>query len=62
MKSCVNCRYYDDGECKRYPPIIIDVTEEGRLELALESFWPIVSAGDLCGEYKTKEVEIKGLG
>ena len=51
--SCKECRYFafDDGDvgaCRRYPPSIYDADAD-------ESYWPMLSVGDWCGEFVRKD-------
>lgn len=45
--KCDNCKFYDRGECKRYPP---STTPSGWKS------YPRVEHHDWCGEFRTVEV------
>lgn len=64
-ESCEGCHFYqslhpktDRGECRRYPPTIIErevaKSMEGDLLSAIYqgSWWPLVEVGEWCGEYQ----------
>lgn len=55
-ESCKTCKFYDhgdfypeDGECKRYPPILFKNDDGG-----YSSLWPDVGENSWCGEYQEK--------
>ena len=54
-RSCVNCgyfnptRYLDVGECRRYPPVIVDG----------EPKFPHVDVSDWCGEIQYSAVALQ---
>lgn len=50
--QCRECRFYDVGQCKRYPAARYD--ERGGIWE-----WPRVKKGDWCGEFKGQEVVAK---
>lgn len=52
-KICQNCRYYDNGYCKKYPPkqfIITSITSDG--EYFFHTEYPFVCKSDWCGEWE----------
>lgn len=65
-RECRNCIYYDDGECRRYPPVLKRVKVDGDWYLGsdghktydedVETTWgfPYVGRNDWCGEFSTK--------
>lgn len=67
-RSCEECSNFspitiqDDpcGQCRRYPPKIVEVfnspSDESNFDsVSVMSHWPIVSLGDWCGEFKSIE-------
>lgn len=64
---CHTCRFYcttsaggPEGECRRYPPILIELLVAARKRLTMdvedcfEGYWPLVAKSDWCGEYRPK--------
>lgn len=51
--TCEKCRYFEDYECHRYPPVVVWIAYEG-----LVNKWPM--ADSWCGEYEFKGHEILG--
>ncbi len=47
--SCDNCRFYNKGNCQRFPPQV------WADETSLSQSFPQVSEDSWCGEYKRKE-------
>lgn len=59
--KCETCFYFRDpygqvreGQCHRYPPVVIfsPVSDRG---VGLRADFPLVAAGNFCGEYKAVE-------
>ena len=55
MHACDNCRYYSvigsgNGECHRHAPMCVSPAAQNSIASAL---WPVVSADDFCGDWKT---------
>ncbi len=58
--TCADCKYWNAGECRRFPPALHDVhfnpdpTVNAILSsqggVTLKSFWPVTRAEDWCGE------------
>lgn len=42
-KTCRDCRYYDDGRCKRFPKILVP--------LGTSRVWSFPPADEPCGEF-----------
>lgn len=58
-ESCLNCHFYRDGNCHRFPPLAIPTPtpaqyREGYL-WSVCAQWPDVYAADWCGEFKRRE-------
>ena len=51
--TCKNCKWFDDGDCKRYPPTTIVC--DGRNGDEICAYYPEVSEIDFCGEYELME-------
>jgi len=69
LDNCEGCKFWSDagndtGECRRYPPMILQPTSLEILSITTPdvvdeqierlSRWPIVDASDWCGEWKKK--------
>lgn len=52
-KTCETCRFYNQGYCKRFPPVIPPLGSDGRDY----NRWPVVSTHEWCGEWDAKPVE-----
>lgn len=52
-ETCENCRYYNEGECRRFPPQIWETTETGG------SNFPRIDKKGWCGEFFPNQPEIK---
>jgi hypothetical protein len=48
-ETCVNCKFYREEECRRYPP---QLYFDGQYDCRA---FPIVSKNFWCGEYKEAE-------
>ena len=51
-KHCRNCRFFDEGHCRRHPPAVAQVGEPGRARWVQRL--PVVSEDDYCGEFQPK--------
>lgn len=54
-QRCENCRFWDtenDGECRRYPPII---TVNTKAFSGLSADFPETNSDDWCGEWQGKD-------
>ena len=49
-KHCKNCRFLDDGRCRRYPPKVAQVGAPGRAKWV--QHLPLVNDDDYCGEFE----------
>lgn len=52
--KCSNCKFYDEGYCKRYPPL---PNYDGE-DLICHDYFPRVRKDDWCGEF-ILEKEVK---
>lgn len=55
-RCCENCRFWnmrgtEYGECRRSPPVLIDVDVPFQDDNGLVSLWPTTNDTDWCGEY-----------
>ena len=51
--KCDECIYYNKGECRRYPPVLVPNSYDSDGEDIYNSCeFPMVSATNWCGEYK----------
>jgi hypothetical protein len=50
--QCRECKYFDEGRCRRYPPEVAQVGEPGRARWV--QHLPVVDPDDYCGEFKPK--------
>jgi hypothetical protein len=51
-KHCENCRFFDRGHCRRYPPQISQVGQPGQVKWV--QHLPTVDHDDYCGEFERK--------
>ncbi len=57
-QTCRQCRHWcenisrAEGECRRYPPTLLYSSE------SLLSFWPVTAAGDWCGEFLARVIQL----
>ena len=60
-KYCENCRFYDKGHCRRYPPKVAQVGEPGRAKWVQRL--PVVNHDDYCGEFvrNPAQLDIKSI-
>jgi hypothetical protein len=49
-KSCEKCQAWEEGLCKRHPPILVSVAVDGG-GWKLVSRWPETGAEDWCGDW-----------
>ena len=49
-KSCEKCQAWDEGLCKRYPPVPVAVPAEGG-GLKFAARWPETDKADWCAEW-----------
>lgn len=52
-QSCLNCIYLRDGFCRRNAPVVF--AEPSTHYTYAQAFWPVVNAGDWCGEWVSAE-------
>jgi hypothetical protein len=45
MNTCKTCRFYDDGQCRKNPPVAV---LEGK---SIHGIFPRVEDGDWCGQF-----------
>ena len=55
-ETCGNCRYwsttvYDQGECRKRPPVIVDALCGPDGEIFGATYWPVTIERDWCGEW-----------
>jgi hypothetical protein len=58
--KCKDCNYYEDGRCKRHPPVPtkeIASFEEFEATFVMVSLFPKVSGDEWCGEFEVKDEE-----
>lgn len=58
-EGCVACRFWDGGDsyagrCRRGPPQAS--VREDENSWWVETFWPVTSPKDWCGEWRTRRV------
>jgi hypothetical protein len=51
--KCGNCRFFNDGECRRHAPVVLGETAE-------DTVWPIVSRSDWCGDFQRAKPASQG--
>lgn len=55
--TCASCRFFDGGSeqgyCRRHAPVG-SIDDARRWSCGAVVCWPIVEAGDWCGEYERK--------
>ena len=51
--KCQDCKFFDEGRCRRYPPKAAEVGVPGRAKWV--QHLPLVNPYDYCGEFKPKE-------
>jgi len=49
-QTCGNCRYWDNGICRRYPPYMQARADQRPGHMTV---WTATNADDWCGEYKS---------
>lgn len=59
-RCCDYCRFWntrgkDYGECRRHPPVLMDVDVPFQDDNGLVSVWPTTNFSDWCGEYLPAE-------
>lgn len=60
-EKCINCVFYDDSVCRRFPPKVncyeYEVFEYGKNErkIGFVSEFPEVNKENWCGEFKEKK-------
>lgn len=67
--KCNECKYYDEGKCRKNPPLTIPIpgdrtriVGQNQIGLNIISYWPQVNGGtDFCGEFRTHETETLAL-
>ncbi len=56
-KYCKNCRFFDDGRCRRYPPKVAQVGVPGRAKWV--QHLPLMNDDDYCGEFERRVGEAR---
>ena len=59
-ERCENCRFFDGGVCKRYPPSLVETVSEydyeyegnPRYKDVIYHIFPSVPENEWCGEFK----------
>ena len=54
--TCETCRFWDGGECHRWPPTIHPELRWGD-DYQNEGYWPHISKNDWCGEHEPRPEE-----
>src|SRR5262245_42957038 len=64
LENCGNCKFFLNGDCRRYPPQVVPETYsetvghsgEYRESVATTwpTMWPQVAPTEFCGEFKSK--------
>lgn len=59
--NCAQCHFWQSrtaahtvGDCHRFPPAVIVVNDADDELTQTRDMWPIVTAGQWCGEFKGK--------
>jgi len=53
IEQCENCKFFDAGKCRRYPPQVF-LMGEARNAKPMQYF-PEVNHDEYCGEFKSKK-------
>ncbi len=59
--KCKTCKWFKDGVCHKYPPMVI-ATSGDNAYLVASTEWPVVYETDFCGEYEPRIEQESDLG
>lgn len=54
--ECGNCKFFEDGDCKRFPPTVVSEPYPDTTD-PFHYIYPSVRKSDWCGEFKPIEFD-----